>query len=158
MPSIKLETLIRAKKEIVFDLSRSIDLHKISTKQTHEEAISGVTSGLIKNNETVTWKAKHFGFYQKLTVKITEFERPNYFVDEMTKGIFKKMKHKHFFNEIENGTLMIDIFDYKSPLGIFGMIADNIFLRNYLKKFLEKRNMVIKEFAESEKWKLVLNI
>ena len=36
MPKIELKTEIKAEKEIVFDLSRSIDLHKISTEQTKE--------------------------------------------------------------------------------------------------------------------------
>lgn len=41
MPIIELKTHIKANRAIVFDLSRSIDLHKISTEQTNEEAIAG---------------------------------------------------------------------------------------------------------------------
>ena len=156
MPIIKLETKIKAQINIVFDLSRSIDLHKISTKQTNEEAIAGVTSGLIGENESVTWRAKHFGIYQTLTSKITEFKMPEYFVDEMEKGIFKRFKHEHIFKEVEGITIMIDVFDYESPLGILGKIADKLFLEKYMKILLEKRNEIIKEFAESQKWKKVL--
>ena len=156
MPKIRIETKIKSNKNIVFDLSRSIDLHKISTKQTNEEAIAGVTSGLINLNESVTWRAKHFGIYQKLTSKITEFKKPDYFVDEMEKGIFKKFKHEHIFKEKNGETLMIDIFDYVSPLGILGKIADQLFLKNYMRKLLEKRNNTIKEFAESDQWKEVI--
>ena len=83
MPKILLRTEIKANKEIIFDLSRSIDLHKISTEHTNETAIAGKRSGLIGLNESVTWRAKHFGVYQKLTSKITELERPNYFADQM---------------------------------------------------------------------------
>jgi len=54
MPKIELHTFIKADKELVFDLSRSIDLHKIATKHTNEEAIDGVTSGLISLNQSVT--------------------------------------------------------------------------------------------------------
>jgi len=156
MPKFKIKTRIKAKKEIVFDLSRSIDLHKKSTEQTNEEAIGGITEGLINLGETVTWRAKHFGVYQKLTAKITAFEYPNYFVDEMVKGIFSEFKHEHIFEDKEYGTLMVDIFNYRSPLGILGRIADIIFLENYMKEFLKKRNETIKEFAESEKWKEIL--
>ena len=78
MPRIELRTEIKADKEIVFDLSRSIDLHKISTEHTNETAIAGKASGLIGLDENVTWRAKHFGIYQRLTSKITEFDRPNY--------------------------------------------------------------------------------
>ncbi|WP_347174525.1 SRPBCC family protein [Polaribacter uvawellassae] len=156
MPIIIIETEINSKQNIVFDLARSIDLHKISTIKTNEEAIAGKTSGLISLNESVTWKAKHLGFSQKLTTKITAHNSPEYFVDEMTKGIFKSFKHEHIFKKINGKTLMIDKFDYKSPFGFLGKIADFIFVKNYMTKFLKERNQIIKEFAETEKWKQVL--
>lgn len=156
MPRIELRTEIKASKEIVFDLSRSIDLHKISTEHTNETAIAGKTSGLIGMDESVTWRAKHFGVYQKLTSKITEFERPNLFVDEMVKGAFKSFRHEHHFTDINGGTLMIDYFDYKSPLGVLGKIADKLFLKKYMVDLLEKRNETVKEFAESDKWRQLM--
>jgi len=156
MPSIDLETRIKAPIEVCFDLCRSIDLHKISAQQTNEKAIAGVTSGLINEGETVTWRAKHLGVYQKLTSIVTACEKPHYFVDEMVKGTFKRFKHEHFLEEKNGQTFVVDIFDYESPLGLLGKIADVFFLENYMRRFLEKRNQVIKEFAESDKWKLVL--
>ncbi len=117
MPIISLKTKILAKREIVFDLSRSIDLHKISAQNTNEEAIAGVTKGLIGMGRSVTWRAKHFGFYQNLTSKITEFDYPKSFTDELQKGIFKSFKHEHIFDEVEDGTLLTDIFDFTSPFG-----------------------------------------
>lgn len=156
MPTIKLTTFIESHIEIVFDLSRSIDLHKISTQKTDEEAIAGIKTGLIGLNEWVTWRAKHFGIYQKLTSKITTFDRPHSFTDEMVKGAFKSFKHQHIFKKLENGVEMIDIFEYQSPFGIFGKVADILFLEKYMTHFLKERNQLIKEFAETDKWKLVL--
>ena len=156
MPKIELQTEIKADRKVVFDLSRSIDLHKISTKQTNEEAIAGKTCGLIGMDGSVTWRAKHFGIYQKLTSKITEFDRPNFFVDEMVKGAFKEFKHEHHFSELNNGTLMTDIFEYNLPFGILGKIADKLFLKKYMSELLTERNRVVKEFAESEKWKEII--
>ena len=156
MPIIKLKTKINADKTIVFDLSRSIDLHKISTEHTNETAIAGITSGLIGLNESVTWRAKHFGIYQKLTSKITEFDRPTYFADEMIRGAFKGFKHEHHFEDFNGGTLKTDIFDYQSPFGIFGRLADNLFLKKHLIELLTERNRVVKEFAETDKWKEVI--
>ncbi len=158
MPRIELQTEIKAHRSIVFDLSRSIDLHKISIKHTKEEAVSGKTSGLITLDESVTWKAKHFGITQLLTSKITEFSKPDYFVDEMVQGAFKEFKHEHYFREIKNGTLMIDIFEYRSPLGIIGEIVDRLFLKRYLVALLTKRNSVIKNYAESGKWQQILYV
>ena len=76
----------------------------------------------------------------------------------MVKGIFKRFKHEHIFQDEVEGILMIDIFDYTSPLGFLGKIADVLFLESYMKGFLMKRNQIIKEFAESDRWKEVLEI
>lgn len=156
MPEIVLKTKIKAELEVVFDLSRSIDLHKISTQQTNEEAIAGVTSGLIGMNESVTWRARHFGIYQELTSKITRYDRPNHFTDEMVSGAFKSFKHEHLFEKHRDETLMTDIFNYTSPFGFLGVIADTLFLKKYMTNLLITRNETVKIFAESDKWKEVL--
>jgi ligand-binding SRPBCC domain-containing protein len=157
MPTIELITEIKANITICFDLSRSIDLHKISTAHTNEKAIDGRTSGLIELNEFVTWQAKHFGITQKLSSKITQFNRPFHFRDELLSGIFKSLVHDHFFEQKENYVIMKDIFVFKSPLGFIGNWADKLVLTEYLKALLINRNNVIKEYAETEKWKSVLD-
>jgi hypothetical protein len=43
---------------------------------------------------------------------------------------------------------MVDIFDYTSPFGIFGKIADWLFLKKFMTRFLQKRNEYIKKLAE----------
>jgi ligand-binding SRPBCC domain-containing protein len=156
MTKIHLTTFIAAPIERVFDLSRSIDLHKISTAHTNEEAIAGTTNGLIKLNETVTWQAKHLFKKRKFTSKIISMETPVSFTDEMIKGDFKSFKHEHHFKAIENGSIMIDIILFESPFGFIGKLFNYIYLKRYLSILLIKRNDSIKEFAETEKWKTVL--
>lgn len=158
MPVIQLETIINAPIEICFDLSRSIDLHTISTARTKETAIDGVTKGLIDHNEFVTWQATHFGIRQKLTSKITAYDRPFHFCDEQVKGAFKKIKHDHHFVEKDGAVLMTDIFMFESPFGFAGSLFNKLILTNYLRKFLFERNQVIKQFAETEKWKELLPV
>ncbi|MEO8108527.1 MAG: SRPBCC family protein [Ginsengibacter sp.] len=156
MPVIELETNIHADIEICFDLSRSIDLHQISTASTNEKAIDGKTQGLINLNEFVTWQAKHFGITQKLTSKITVYDRPFHFRDEQQKGAFKYIIHDHYFEIHDGKVIMKDIFNFRSPYGFLGKAVDKIVLTSYLKKLLIARNKIIKEYAETEKWKLVL--
>ena len=157
MPKIELETLINAPIEVVFDLSRSIDLHTLSTAKTKEKAIDGITSGLIGINEFVTWQATHFGVRQKLTTEITQLTFLSHFRDEMRKGIFKYFKHDHYFSENDGVCIMTDIFDFASPLGFAGKIVDKLILTQYLTKFLVERNEMIKTFAESGQWKELIN-
>ena len=149
MPKIILTTLIHAPIEKVFDLSRSVDLHMESTKQTGEKAIAGKTSGLIGLGETVTWRARHFGIWQTLTSKITEYDRPNLFVDEMVNGAFKSFRHEHRFTASGSQTIMKDVFEFESPLGLLGRLFNRLILTRYMTKLLVERNRVIKETAES---------
>lgn len=153
---IYLTTRIHAPIQRCFDLSRSIDLHTVSTRKTNEKAIAGVTSGLIGFNQEVTWKAKHFGVYQKLTTRITAFHSPVFFEDKMVKGIFKKMEHKHFFEQEGDETVMRDEFIFEAPFGVVGTLVSKLLLIRYMKNFLIERNRIIKETAESDKWKQLL--
>ncbi len=157
MCTIHLTTFIAAPIERVFDLSRSISLHKISSAHTNKEAIGGITSGLINKNETVTWRAKHLFKIRYFTTRISEMQSPNFFIDEMQKGDFKSLKHEHHFKKIDNGTIMIDILNFESPYGIIGKWFNKIYLKNILQKFIVQRNIVIKDYAETGKWKALLN-
>ncbi len=157
MPSIHLTTFIVAPIERVFDLSRHIGLHKISQQENNEEAIAGVTSGLIKQGETVTWKAKHLFKTRFMTVKITDMKSPGYFEDVMEKGDFVSYAHKHHFKEVQNGTIMIDELAFEVPYGMIGHAVNRFYLTGYLKNLIEKRNTTIKEYAETTKWQTLLS-
>jgi ligand-binding SRPBCC domain-containing protein len=148
--------MIKAPIERCFDLSRSIDLHTISTEHTGERAIAGRTSGLIGLGETVTWSAVHFGIRQELESKITHYEYPTFFVDEMLRGAFRSIYHEHHFKGMGEETLMTDIFKFESPLSVLGHIANGLILTSYLRRLLEKRNVTIRQYAETEMWRKVL--
>lgn len=132
MPVVKLETKINAPMERVFDLARSIDLHRESMEHTGEQAVGSITSGLIGLDQTVTWEAVHFAIRQRLTSKITVCDRQTHLQDIMVDGVFKGFTHDHYLSEITTGTLMKDVFDFASPLGLLGALADRLFLKNYM--------------------------
>ena len=151
MSTINLETHIKASAEVCYKLSLNVDLHQESTSKTGEHIVGGIQNGIMKLGDTVTWKAKHFGVWQTLTTEITEEKPYSLFVDKMTKGAFKSMRHEHHFIENEVFTTMKDIFIFESPLGILGKIFNDLILESYMKKFMIERNQLIKEIAESEK-------
>jgi ligand-binding SRPBCC domain-containing protein len=150
MPRIQLTTMINAPIERCFDLARDIDFHQRSVAHTDERAIGGTTSGLIALGETVTWEATHFGVRQRLTVKITAYDPPHAFVDEMTRGAFARFTHQHDFLAVADGTAMRDDFDYTAPLGPLGRIADWLFLERYVRRLLLTRNRELKRVAEEQ--------
>ena len=156
MPIIHLTNFIAAPVERVFDLSRSIDFHRKSMSHTGEEAVAGTTTGLINLHETVTWKARHLMKTRFMKVKITSMNRPHSFTDELEKGDLRSMKHEHHFKQIENGTLLIDIFSFEAPYGFIGSVFNSLYLRKYFEQLLQQRNDFIRQYAEGDKWKFVL--
>jgi len=127
-------------KSELFDLARSIDAHKESMMQSHEEAMDGVTSGLISLGEEVTWRAWHFGVPLQMTSRITEMRIPDYFVDEQVRGPFRRFRHVHEFSQDAAGTTMVDRIEFAAPLGPIGRMAEKLVLGPYLQRLIEKRN------------------
>jgi ligand-binding SRPBCC domain-containing protein len=121
-----------------------------STKGTNERAVAGRLSGLIELDEEVTWRARHFGVTQHLTSRITAFDRPRHFRDEMRRGAFKSFVHDHYFIADAASTIMVDVVVFSAPLGILGRVAERLILRDYLRGFIERRAMVIKESVEGK--------
>jgi len=150
MARIRLETYINAPIERCFDLSLSVDLHRHSVAHTQERPVAGVTSGIMKLGDTVTWEAVHFGIKQHLTSQITAYERPYRFTDEMLQGAFRDITHLHEFVTQPPGTLMIDLFTFHAPLGFLGKSAEMLFLTRYMKGLLLTRNRYLKQVAEAE--------
>jgi ligand-binding SRPBCC domain-containing protein len=150
MPIVTLETLVHAPIERVFDLFRSVDHHIASTGKSREVAVAGKTSGLMELGDRVTWEATHLGIRQRLTSEITRFDRPHYFRDSMVSGAFRRFDHDHFFVPDAGGTIVRDRFDFDSPLGPLGHLANALFLTRYMHRFLQERALAIKASAESE--------
>tara|TARA_R110002124_G_scaffold254779_1_gene420405 strand:- start:664 stop:1137 length:474 start_codon:yes stop_codon:yes gene_type:complete len=150
MSVINLDTQINTIPEICYKLSLNVDLHKLSASSTGEHIVDGVQSGIMKEGDFVTWKARHFGIWQTMSTKITTEIKYEYFVDEMIDGAFKSMKHEHLFTKNCDGSLMKDVFKFDTPLGILGNLFNVVILNNYMKEFLIERNRKLKQVAESD--------
>jgi ligand-binding SRPBCC domain-containing protein len=150
MAHFRLVNEIKASPERCFDLSRDLDLHRRSMQHTAEEAVAGRTSGLIEFGEEVTWRARHFGVMHLHRSKITRYERPLHFRDEMVAGRFKRFEHDHLFEASAGGTRMTDVVEFRSPCGPLGALVDALVLASYMQRLLQRRNEVIKKEAEGD--------
>jgi ligand-binding SRPBCC domain-containing protein len=153
---IELSTSIAAPIERCFDLSRSIDLHVASTAGTGEQAITGVVSGLIGLGQEVTWSGRHFGFVIRHTSRITAYNFPRYFQDSMLRGAFHSYCHDHYFETCNGSTLMKDVVRFAAPYGPLGRIVERLAVERHMRRLLERRNLHIKDTAESEQYKKYL--
>lgn len=124
--------------ERLFDASLDIDAHQASMETSGERAIAGVTSGRIGLGETVTWRARHFGIWFRMTSKITSLDAPERFVDEQVAGPFRSFHHLHEFARDGDETVMTDTITLASP--IFGAVAERLVLVPYLRRLIRQRN------------------
>lgn len=153
MSRIELAIRIDAPRERVFDLARSVDAHVASTQDTAEIPVAGTTTGLLALGDEVTWQARHFGVTQRLSSRITRYERPSYFRDTMLTGAFARFDHDHHFESADpSTTIMRDVFDFTAPLGPLGALADWLVLQRYMTRFLRQRAEILRELAEGSEW------
>lgn len=131
---------LSAPPEMVFDLSLDVDFHKQSFSESGEQITGGVGSGGMSLNETVTWRARHFGIWWSMTSVISEYERPHRFVDEQVKGPFKHFWHEHRFESVDGGTEMTDTIRVEAPFGPVGALVQKLILNHYLETLIELRN------------------
>jgi ligand-binding SRPBCC domain-containing protein len=122
--TIQLETFIGAPPERCFDLSLSVDLHLASTARTEE----------------------------RVAVRITGYDRPRMFRDEMVTGPFRRMRHDHRFEAAHGGTRMHDEFEFST---VFPPL-DALVLAPHLRRLLVLRNETIRHAAEGDGWRRYL--
>jgi ligand-binding SRPBCC domain-containing protein len=146
--TVTVELWIDAPVERCFDAARDLDLHVTSMQHTSERAVGGKTTGLIELDEEVTWRGRHFGVTQHFTSRITAFDRPHHFRDEMQRGAFRSFVHDHFFVRENGGTNMTDVLIFSAPLGVVGVLAEKLFLRRYLERLLTTRAEAIRAAVE----------
>ena len=156
MQTIRITTMIAAPVDRCFKLSTSIDLHMAAAQSTKETAIDGVTTGLIRQGETVEWRARHFGLMLKHKSLIDAWRPYTYFRDVMVDGAFEVFQHDHHFAPMNDGTRMRDELRFSAPMGLLGRLAEKLFLRRHLTRFIRRRNALLKRVAESEEWRQYL--
>ena len=151
MIAIEEVLVIRAPIERCFDMARSVEVHLLGNIHCGEQAIvtGGVTSGLLKLGDRVTFRAKHFLIWHQLTSEIAAMERPTHFQDAMVEGIFRAMRHDRYFRPVGAGeTEMRDVFTFAAPIPILGRIAEIAFLGRYMRTLLRERMSAIRIVAE----------
>jgi len=77
-------------------------------------------------------------------------------VEEEVKSDLKSFRHEHHFKPVDNGTIVIDMVEMEEPKDAIGGIMGKLFMKNYFEKLLTQRNELIKQYAESDKWRAII--
>lgn len=95
----------------------------------------------------VRWVAKYVEFVPPHAVVFGEEAR---FVDEQEAGPFKRWRHSHEFDAIDDRTTrLVDRITYQVPYGPFGWIADKLLIGWTLRAMFRYRHTRTREILES---------
>lgn len=147
MGFVRVETFLPARPTVCFDLARNTDVHMETTSGSGERVVSGPGRPLLELGDEVTFEARHFGIRQRLTARITAFDPPHSFTDEMIRGAFRSLLHRHLFEDANGGTKMIDELTFRSA----SLLFDRLVLDGYMKRFLIARGKALATIAGRSK-------
>lgn len=148
MAQIEVVTIIGAPVDDVFDLARSQAAHPQTTGRTREKIVEGPPHDKLELGDRVTFEARHFGIRQRLSAEVTAMEKPFSFTDRMIAGAFESLEHRHDFQPIGESTMMTDTLTFRAPLGPLGRLAETLFLKSYMRRFIASRGQGLKAMAE----------
>lgn len=145
MGRFDLVTRIAAEPRRVFEASLDVGVHTASMAEAREEAVAGVTDRGLVLGDSVTWRARHFGVWWRMTAEITAYEPPGFFVDEQRRGPFRSWRHEHRFTADGDDTVMRDTVEFAVPFGPVGRLVEALVLQRYMARLIDSRNRHLKE-------------
>ncbi|MDC1031699.1 SRPBCC family protein [Flavobacteriaceae bacterium] len=148
MKIYRLETVQKlpiSQKEAWDFLSDPKNLNRITPDYMGFEILSGAADKMYAGQIIQYLVTPVMNIPTKWVTEITHVDEGNYFVDEQRFGPYSLWHHKHFLKPIPNGVEMVDIIDYKIPLGILGQLVHPILVAPKLKEIFEYRKQALIE-------------
>ena len=78
-------------------------------------------------------------------MRISAYDRPRFFRDEQVRGPFRHFVHDHLFEPTDGGTRIRDVLELASGFPL----VDRLVLVPHLRRFLLRRNELIRRTAEA---------
>lgn len=148
--TVEVTTGVHAPRDVVFDLELDVEVHAASLPDSAESATTSTGRHRIGLGDQVTFNARHFGAWWRMTAVVTELDRPSRFVDEQVRGPFAVMRHEHvFLADGAEATVRVDRMSVRAPGGPLGVVIEALLLGPYLRRLLTVRAAHIKAVAET---------
>ncbi len=139
---------IKAPIERCFLLSTNVELVGRAYRM---KPIEGKTSGMVEADDKLMWAGWKFGMPQMHESVITQYEKPSFFQDTMTRGRFKRYQHDHYFYEMDDRTVLNDKIRFSMPLGPLGRLVGQFVVMPYLSRRLRRRLVLLRRVAENRR-------
>lgn len=103
------------------------------------------TSGRIEMRQgaTIDYTIRWLGLPVRWRTLISEYQPPECFVDEQTRGPYKLWRHSHHFKEVNGTSVISDRVEYELPMGILGRWAHALLVGRQLRGIFAYRQRAI---------------
>src|SRR4051794_29741009 len=78
---------------------------------------------IMQRGAEIDYQIRWLGIPMSWKTVISAYEPPLFFEDEQVRGPYAIWRHRHTFEEVEEGTLISDSVDYALPWGALGRLA-----------------------------------
>ena len=130
-------------------LSDPKNLKRITPDYMGFKIVSGIADRMYAGQIIQYIVTPILGIPTSWVTEITHVKEGEYFVDEQRFGPYALWHHKHFIKPINKGVEMIDIVDYKIPLGILGRMVHPFLVAPKLKEIFDYRKKALLELFGS---------
>lgn len=93
----------------------------------------------MRRGSEIEYRIRQAGLPLSWKTLISEYDPPNLFVDEQTRGPYRFWRHRHMFRTAKGGTEIADSVDYVLPMGILGRAAHALVVGRQLKRIFTYR-------------------
>ncbi len=140
-------SLIQADIHEVWDFfSKPENLNELTPSDIQFEILPDQNLTKMYAGMIIHYKISPFsGIKFRWTTEITHCKEQTYFVDEQRFGPYSLWHHQHHFVKQGDHVLMTDIVNYALPMGVFGRIAQALFIRKKLNGIFSYRKKRIDE-------------
>ena len=148
MKLYKIETVqvIDASLEECWDFfSSPSNLKKITPPYMGFEIIDAIEEKMYAGQIIQYFVRPVLGIPMRWVTEITQVKEKEFFIDEQRFGPYKIWHHKHFFKQVKDGIEMRDVVHYGLPFGIFGRIANRLFIRKKLSTIFDYRFKIVNQ-------------
>lgn len=134
--------------ETVFAFHADISNHPRTCPPEQREQILHGAGQPLHDGTRILFRAKHGGRWRTLEAEIAEWDPPKGFVSRQMHGPFRSWTHRHTFRPFQRGTLLTDQIEYRVPYGLFGLLANRLWLGRHLDRFFTYRQQAAKRLLE----------
>lgn len=149
--TIQTKQVIKSDLNTVWEfISSPKNLAKITPEYMGFDILGNLGGEKMYSGQIIEYYVKPIaGIKMHWVTEITHVKDKEYFVDEQRFGPYTLWHHKHFLKEVPGGIEMVDIVHYKIPFGIFGKLANILFIKKQLKTIFDFRFQKMEQLFNS---------